>query len=149
MNGATLGPGLYVFQNGVTIPTGATVTVNGGTLDLYGVGSSAGTLNQASNSILNITAPTSTTSPYNGIAILQPATNTTQLQVQFGSNNQTLDGIIYAPGAEVFLQDNGGGVTASGVVAGTMFIKSSTLNIPSYSGTHPTTTPFRTVTLVE
>jgi hypothetical protein len=141
-NGTTLGPGLYVFQNGVTIPTGATVTVNGGTLDLYG-----GTLNQASNSVLNRIAPTSGT--YIGIAILQPATNTTQLQVQFGSNNEKLDGIIYAPGAEVFLQDNGGGVTASGVVAGTMFIKSSTLNIPSYSGTHPTTTPFRTVTLVE
>lgn len=146
-NGTVLGAGLYVFENGVTIPTGATVTVNGGTLDLYGVGSNAGTLNQASNSILNITAPTSP--PYNSIAILQPAVNTTQLQVQFGSNNETLDGIIYAPGAEVFLQDNGGGVTASGVVAGTMFIKSSTLNIPSYSGAHPTTTPFRTVTLVE
>ena len=147
MNGATLGAGLYMFENGVTIPTGATVTVNGGTLDLYGVGSSAGTLNQASNSLLNITAPTSGT--YNGIAIMQPAGNTTQLQVQFGSNNETLDGMIYAPGAEVFLQDNGGGVTATGVVADTMFIKSSSLTIPSYSAAHPTTTPLRAVTMVE
>ena len=148
-NGTTLGAGLYVFQNGVTIPVGATVTVNGGTLDLYGVGSSAGTLNQRSNSVLNITAPTDPTSPYNGIAIMQPATNTTQLQVQFGSNNETFDGMIYAPGAKVFLQDNGGSVSASGVVADTMFIKSSTLNITGYSAAHPTTTPLRSVTLVE
>jgi hypothetical protein len=147
-NGTTLDSGLYVFENGVTIPTGATVTVNGGTLDLYGVGSSAGTLNQASNSILNITAPT-TSGTYNGIAILQPASNTTDLQVQFGSNNETLDGMIYAPGAKVSLQDNGGGVTASGVFANTMFIKSSTLNIPSYSAAHPTTTPLKQVSLVE
>jgi hypothetical protein len=149
LNSGTFGAAgiIYVFENGVTIPTGATVTVNSGTLDLYGVGSSAGTLNQASNSLLNITAPTK--GPYNALAIMQPAGNTTQLQVQFGSNNETLDGMIYAPGAEVFLQDNGGGVTASGVVADTMFIKSSSLTIPSYSAAHPTTTPLRKVTLVE
>jgi hypothetical protein len=146
-NGTTLGAGLYVFQNGLTIPSGATVTVNSGTLDFYGVGSSAGTLNQGSNSILNITAPTSGT--YNGLAILQPLSNTTQLQVQFGSNNQTLDGMIYAPGAKVFLQDNGGGVTASGVFANTMFVKSSSLTIPSYSAAHPSTTPLRLASLVE
>ncbi len=148
LSGGTFAAGtIYVFENGVTIPTGATVTVNSGTLDLYGVGSSAGTLNQASNSLLNITAPTK--GPYNALAIMQPAGNTTQLQVQFGSNNETLDGMIYAPGAEVFLQDNGGGVTASGVVADTMFIKSSSLTIPSYSAAHPTTTPLRKVTMVE
>jgi Flp pilus assembly protein TadG len=146
-NGAVLGPGLYVFENGVTIPSGATVTVNGGTFDFYGVGGSAGTLNQNSNSILNITAPTSGT--YNGIAIMQPVTNTTALQVQFGSSNQTLDGVIYAPGAKVYLQDNGGGVTASGVYADSMYIKSSSLTIPSYSAHHPTTTPLRHVSLVE
>ena len=146
-SGTTLGAGLYVFENGVTIPAGATVRVNGGTLDLYGVGSSAGTLNQSSNSILNISAPTS--GPYNGIAILQPLTNTTPLQVQFGSSNQTLDGVIYAPGAKVSLQDNGGGVTASGVFADSMFIKSSNLTIPSYSAQHPATTPLKHVSLVE
>jgi hypothetical protein len=86
---------------------------------------------------------------YNAVAILQPASNTATLQVQFGSNNETLDGYIYAPGAEVFLQDNGGGVTASGVVANTMFVKSSSLTIPSYNAANPTTTPLRVVSLVE
>ncbi len=145
--GATLGGGvIYVFENGVSINGNIIVgtTANGSTLD---IGSNAGTLNQASNSVLNITAPTSGT--YNGIAIMQPAGNTTDLQVQFGSNNETLDGMIYAPGAKVYLQDNGGGVTATGVVADTMEIKSSSLTIPSYSAAHPTTTPLRAVTMVE
>ena len=116
-------------------------SASGVTLDIYG-----GTFTQ-NNSILSIHAPTSGT--YNGIAIMQPAGNATQLQVQFGSGGQTLDGMIYAPGAEVFLQDNGGGVTATGVIADTMFIKSSSLTIPSYSAAHPTTTPLKAVTLVE
>jgi hypothetical protein len=80
---------------------------------------------------------------------MQPLTNTTPLTVQFGSSNQTLDGVIYAPGAKVSLQDNGGGVTASGVFADSMFIKSSSLTIPSYSAAHPTTTPLKHASLVE
>jgi Flp pilus assembly protein TadG len=140
LNGATLGAGTYMFENGVTIS--GTVTVNSGTIDIYG-----GSFNQPSNTLVNITAPTSGT--YNGIAILQPATNTNDLQVQFGSNNQTLDGYIFAPGAEVYLQDNGGGVTATGIVANTMYDKSSTIRIPSYDVAHPSTTPNRVVSLVE
>jgi Putative Flp pilus-assembly TadE/G-like len=153
---------VYLFENGVTIPVGSAVTFGSGsynagtgqftstagaTMDLYGTGSSAGTLNQASNSLLNIYAPTS--GAHNGVAIMEPPSNTTTLQVQFGSNNETLDGHIYAPGAEVYLQDNGGGVTASGVVANTMFVKSSSLTIPNYSAANPTSTPFRVVSLVE
>lgn len=161
-NGASL-PGtagdgvVYVFQNGLTIGVGATVNIGsatydpvtktflntlGATIDLYG-----GTLNQLSNSILNVYAPTSGT--YNGIAILQPTNNTGQLQVQFGSNDEYIDGMIVAPAAQVYLQDNGGGVTASGLIADTMFVKSSTLNITNYSGANPTTTPFRQIKLIE
>jgi Flp pilus assembly protein TadG len=140
LNGATLGAGTYMFEKGVTIS--GTVTVNGGTLDVYG-----GTFNQPSNTLVNITAPTSGT--YNGIAIMQPSNNTNDLQVQFGSNNETLDGYIYSPGAEVYLQDNGGGIVATGIVAATMFDKASTIRIPSYDKAHPTTTKNRVVTLVE
>ena len=142
--GITLPGGVvYVFENGVNI--GGTMTLgsstSGVTLDIY-----SGSFSQG-NSNLSIFAPTSGT--YNGIAIMQPASNANQLQVQFGSGNETLDGMIYAPGAEVYLQDNGGGVTATGVIADTMYIKSSSLTIPSYSAAHPTTTPLRAVTLVE
>jgi hypothetical protein len=139
LNGATLGAGTYMFEKGVTVS--GTVTVNSGTLDIY-----SGTFNQG-NAILNVTAPTS--GIYNGIAIMQPLTNTTQLQVQFGSSNQTLDGYIYAPGAEVYLQDNGGGIVATGIVAASMYDKASSIRIPSYDAAHPATTPNRVVTLVE
>jgi hypothetical protein len=128
-----------MFEKGVTIS--GTVTVNGGTLDVYG-----GTFNQG-NALLNITAPTSGT--YNGIALMQPSNNANDLQVQFGSGNQKLDGYIYAPGAEVYLQDHGGGITATGIVAATMFDKASVIRIPSYDAAHPTTTVNRVVTLVE
>jgi Flp pilus assembly protein TadG len=137
---ATLGPGVYVFEQGVTVS--GNVTVNGGTLDVEG-----GSFNQG-NGALTLTAPTSGT--YNGIAIMQPASNPTQtLQIQFGSSYGTLDGMIYAPGAQVFLQDHGGGVTASGIVAASMFEKSSTLTIPNYNVVHAATSPFLVVTLVE
>ncbi|MDR3739537.1 MAG: Tad domain-containing protein [Terracidiphilus sp.] len=166
-NGAILsgavGDGIvYQFGNGVTVSTGATVSIgtytgtpptSGGTYDpakTYSavVDLAGGTLNQNSNSVLNAYAPTSGT--YNGVAIMQPTSNpTTPLQVQFGSNNEYLDGIIYAPGTQVYLQDNGGGVTATGVIAATMFIKTSTLTIPNYSDANPTTTPFRKLTMLE
>lgn len=136
---ATLGPGIYVFEKGVTIS--GTVTVNGGTLDVYG-----GSFNQ-SNGTLALTAPTS--GAYNGIAIMQPASNTNELQIQFGSSTAKLDGIIYAPGAEVYMQDNGGNVTAAGIVASYLYVASSTLRLPSYAAAHPSTAPGRVVSLVE
>ena len=134
---------VYVAENGVTI--GGTMSIgtstSGATLDVY-----AGTFNQG-NSVLSINAPTSGT--YNGIALMHPASNTNDLQVQFGSGNQTLDGYIYAPGAEVYLQDNGGGITATGIVAASLYDKSSSITIPSYDVANPNTTPNRIITMVE
>jgi hypothetical protein len=40
-------------------------------------------------------------------------------------------------------------VTASGVYADTMYIKSSTLTITGYSYANPNTTPLRVVSMVE
>lgn len=139
ISNATLGPGTYVFENGLTLS--GTVNVNSGTLDVY-----SGTFSQG-NATLNITAPTSGT--YDGIAVMQPSTNTNQLQVQFGSSNQTLDGYIYAPGAQVYLQDHGGGTVATGVVSAMLYDKSSTIRIPSYDLAHSSTTPNRIVSIVE
>ena len=148
---------VYLFESGVTIATGATVTFGSGSYNsatgTFSNTSGAvmeiegGTLTQDSSSVLNVYAPTA--GSYNGIAILQPSTNTNQLQVQFGSNNEILDGYIYAPGAEVYLQDNGGGVTASGIVANSMTNQSSSLTIPSYDTANSGTTPNRIVMLVE
>ncbi len=122
--------------------TGTFSNTSGAVMEIYG-----GTLTQDSSSVLNVYAPTS--GSYNGIAILQPSTNTNQLQVQFGSNNEILDGYIYAPGAEVYLQDNGGGITATGIVANSMANQTSSITIPSYDTANSGTTPNRIVTLVE
>jgi hypothetical protein len=157
---------VYVFEQDVTIATGATVTFGSGqvspstgcttnctfsnevgaTMELAG----SATLNQNSNSILNIYAPATMNSPYDGIAILQPFSNKTELQIQFGSNNEVLDGYIYAPGATVFMQDHGGGVTASGIVAATLFEDQSVLDIyTNYDKAHPNSTINRVLVLVE
>lgn len=168
ITGLTLKNGVFVFENGVTAgSTGGNTTVTNGTIDVYG-----GAFTQNSSSILNITAPASRTETfgglsYNGVALLVPSANTTYtnapclssqpgngttpgvLQVQFGSNNQVFEGYIVAPSADVYLQDNGGGTTYSGIYAACMFGKSSTVNIPSYNVANPSTTPLATVALVE
>ena len=147
----------YVFENGVTIGVGSTVTFGSGTYD-----SSANTfsstsgatmeiysssLTQGSNSVLNIYAPTA--GDTNGIAIWQVASDSNPLQVQFGSNNQVLDGFIYAPGAAVTLHDNGGGVVATGFVANSLTVKSSSLRLPNYNLANAATTPLTQILLVE
>lgn len=151
---------VYVFENGVTIGTGSTVTfgagsyssstnsfssTSGATMEIYG-----GSLTQNSNSILNIYAPTFGTNGYtNGIAIWQPSSNTNALTVQFGSNNEVLDGFIYAPGADVTLHDNGGGVTATGFVSASMSLTPGSLVLPNYNSANQGTTPLTQILLVE
>jgi hypothetical protein len=136
----TTGAGTLVFGNSVTIS--GTVTVYGGTIDIF-----KGQFNQPSNTLVNVIAPTS--GPYNGIAIMEPSSNNQTLQVQKGSNNQVLDGYIYAPGAQVYLQDSGGGLTASGIVADNLSVKTGQITIPSYDAAHPGTTPNRVLALLE
>jgi hypothetical protein len=108
---------------------------------------------------LNIVAPT--TGNMAGIALLMSANDTTStcqdphtttpcFQVQFGSSGSVEEGYIYALGAQVYMQDNGGGTTASGIVANTMYDKSSALDINiNYDTAFPGVTPNRVVTLVE
>ncbi len=168
-------PVIYIFQGGVEINTGANVTfgatdmsgsganvtfsnTNGAMIDLAGCanplkcsgsGSQVTSLMQDSGSMLSVYAPTQ--GVYNGIAIYQPTSNPTPtLQVQFGSNNGNLDGYIYAPGAQVFYQDSGGGVVAAGIVANTIGVQTTTFTIPvSYAQANALTTLSRIVALVE
>lgn len=151
-SGLVLGPGIYVFENGVSV---GAITVNGGTLDVAG-----GYFDQK-NVGLNITAPANKSAIYNGIAIMQPSINTTGgghkcdtsvpcIQLQFGSGSENLSGIIYAPTAEVVMQDMGGSVTAGGIIAYQLGYINTDLTITSgYSQANPSTTPLTTVSLVE
>jgi uncharacterized membrane protein len=142
ISNATLGEGLYVFEKDVTLS--GTVTVNGGVLDLAGTTS---TFNQ-SNGALSLTGPTDVTSQYWGIGIMQPVSSQ-ELDIQFGSSTETLNAMIYAPNAPVYLQDHGGNVTASGIIASSLIDKTSVITIPNYYTVHAATSPYNVVTLVE
>lgn len=166
LNGSTAGV-VYQFEAGVTIPVGATVQFGNGTYDAttgtFGSNTQGammdlegGTLTaQNSNynlGIYGIVDPKSTGntfSEYNGIAIFQPSTNPNPLQVQFGSNNEVLDGYIYAPGAALSLHDNGGGVVATGIIAWSMDFQTSSVRIGGYDTANASTTSNKEVLLVE
>jgi putative Flp pilus-assembly TadE/G-like protein len=157
--GAAGGDGLYLFENGVTLS--GNIVVNG-TLEEY-----AGQFSQG-NAQLQITAPVNPIGTneytYNGIGIIQAPTAVTPaapqckspagnkgvpcLQLQFGSGNEDLSGMIYAPTSQVMMQDEGGGVQASGVIAYQIYINSD-FEITSYNKSNPFTSPLSKVSLVE
>ena len=158
--GTSGGKQVFLFENGVKI-TG-TVAVNG-TMDNY-----LGSFDNQ-NGQLKITATADKTATYNGLALVQPSTNTTAqcqdsslnnyinsfspkppcLQAQFGSTNEDLDGYIYAPTSVTYLQDQGGGVTAGGLISLDVYINSKLTLTNSYNKVHAATTPLSKVALVE
>ena len=147
----TANRGTLLFENGLTL--NGTNSIYGASIDLY-----AGNFTQG-NYTLNLVAPTAGT--FAGLAFVvstndttstcqDPHTATPCVQLQFGSSNSVLEGYIYAPGTQLYMQDNGGGTTASGIVASTMYDKSSLLDINiNYDSEFPGVTPNRVVTLVE
>jgi hypothetical protein len=146
MNNVTLGTGTYVFENGVTLSGSVTSGTGGTTLDIQ-----SGSLSVNTGTVLNLVAPTSGT--YNGIALMEPATNTSTITLQKGDSSGSLTGIIYAPSAELFFQDSGGdksgGVSfTTDLIVGTLFDKTATITISNYSQSH-STSPLKVVTLVE
>lgn len=151
MSNVTLAPGIYVFENGVTlggtITSGTTGVPGGTTLDVYG-----GSFNLNTGTTLAVTPPTS--GSLEGVVLMQPASNSNEIQIQKGDSFGSLSGIIYAPTAELYLQDSGGdksgGVTLNtDLIVGTLFDKTATLTINSYSQSNPTLTPLKAVSLVE
>jgi hypothetical protein len=159
----TLNASMYVFENGVEIMTGANVTSKG-TIDIAGGnlkknggsscigGNKEGGLLQDSSSTLNITAPSTGISK--GIAIMEPPGDATPLEIQFGSNSGNygsgvVDGLIYAPSATVYLHDNGGSVSATGLIADSLDVCSSSLNITSYNDSPGNSSPLNSIQLVE
>jgi Flp pilus assembly protein TadG len=148
--------GVLLFQNGVTLGGTIYSGANGSTIDVYG-----GSFNVNTGSSLNLIAPTTAhiTSPSSsavpaGIALMQPASNTNQIQVQFGASYGTFEGIIYAPSALLYLQDSGGdksgGVTlTTDLIVGKLFDKTATLTIHSYTTAFGNSSPLTAVALVE
>ena len=147
LSNVTLGPGVYVFENGVTTSGNITSGPGGTTLDVY-----SGSLTMNSGTVLDLVAPTS--GDTNGIALMEPSTNSSQITIQKGNVSGNLTGIIYAPAAQLYLQDSGGDTSGgislvSDLIVKTLVDKTATLSVSSYSAANPVTTPLRAVALIE
>lgn len=146
INNAVLGAGTYVLQGNVNLTGTVTSGAGGTTLDIVN-----GALTEGTNTVLNLVAPTSGT--YNGIAIMEPVPNANLMLFDFGSSSGTIDGIIYAPDAELELHDSGGdkngGLTLiTDLIVNTLSDKTATLSITSYSAVTPGS-PLTKTALVE
>jgi hypothetical protein len=135
---ATFGAGTYVFTGNTitlggfvkTVAAGATIDINNGTLSIL------------TNTTLTLIGPKDLTATYSGIALMQPVNNTNPITIQKGNATGFITGIIYAPGAQLFLQDSGGGAGLTltvDLIVKTLFDKTATINITSYSQGHPNT----------
>ena len=147
LNNVTLGSGIYVFENGVTTTGTITSGTGGTTLDVY-----SGALTMNSGTVLDLVAPTS--GDTNGIALMEPSWNSSAITIQKGNVTGSLTGIIYAPAAELYLQDSGGdksgGISlTTDLIINKLVDQTATLTVNSYSAANPTTTPLRAVALVE
>jgi len=163
-NGTTLGgsgdspPKIFVFMNGVNQPGGTgSFTING-TVDIQG-----GSFDQG-NYGMTINGPLPGNGTYATLGFIVPSTNTSIacgssyhgpagpcLQLQFGSGYGGLDGIVYAPGATVYMQDAGssGPNVYTAIISNNIYDKSATLMITnSYKFQHPDS-PLNDVALVE
>jgi hypothetical protein len=148
ISNATLNAGTYVFTGDVILD--GNVTTNGATLDL-----NSGGLSENSGTVLSLLAPAPTSgSTFQGIAIMAPPTNASQLAFSKGDATGTIEGIIYAPGAFMTLQDHGGSGKKGGLNLITDLIvnqlkdTAALITITSYSLTVPGS-PLSTITLVE
>jgi hypothetical protein len=158
LTNVTLGAGTYVFTGNVTLDGTVSTPVpaagslsNGTTIDI-----NSGTLSINTGTTLSLYAPQGPAAGYtnyNGIALMEPASNSNQITIQKGDASGLVDGIIYAPSAELFLQDSGGdksgGLTLiTDLIVGKLFDKTATLSIQSYSQS-TSGSPLTKVALVE
>jgi Flp pilus assembly protein TadG len=143
--------GMYVFSGNGTVTLSGSVTTGAGgtTIDLI-----SGGMTEASGTTLNLVAPTDPTNTFHGIVIMAPPTNTSTLTLEFGNATGTIDGIFYAPGANLFLHDSGGGscpgalLLTTDLIVGTLDDQTGSVCITSYSQTTPGS-PLTKVMLVE
>jgi hypothetical protein len=94
----TLGSGMYAVGGNLNLTGSGTLT--GSSVTFYDQGSA--TLTGSGN--MNVTAPTSGT--YSGVLIYQPSSDTSGVSIT-GSGGDTIQGIVYAPGAPLTLTGSG------------------------------------------
>lgn len=159
LNNVNLSPGTYTFNlpaTGNLIISGNVTGTGGVTLNLTNGGVSATT-----NSTMNLVAPPTTncSCDFPGILLYiapPPATQVTTQLVEFEMGNATgiFTGIIYVPGAELYIHDSGGdkiGGTVdltTDIISNTFNDQTGDLTIVSYTQTQ-SHSPLDRVTLVQ
>jgi Flp pilus assembly protein TadG len=146
LSNVTLNQGTFVFTGNVTLNGTITSGTGGSTIDI-----NSGSLSINTGTTLALVAPT--TGTYNGIALMQPLGNSNQITIQKGDASGSLQGIIYAPSAKLYLQDSGGDKSGglslqTDLIVYKLFDKTATLSITSYTQTVPNS-PLVSVALVE
>jgi hypothetical protein len=123
----TLTAGVYVVQNGFGVSNGATLNAGAGVL-IYLM---SGQFNIGSADSVTITAATS--GAYRGIAVWQAAADTQQLVIGNGAGSVAINGVMYAPKAQLAI--NGGVVPSiTQIVVQSMIINNGiTLTVGSPS----------------
>jgi Flp pilus assembly protein TadG len=152
VSSATMGPGLYVFESGVTISGATTIGTGSGNQTSTNGGATVivtgGAYDSGTATTFTDYAPADTDSTYNGLAIYQVSSDTSAMTLQFGSGSSIFMGTVYAPGAQVTLHDQGGAVNATQLIVGSIYLNGK-VNLQNYSAYNQTTTPFRLITLVQ
>jgi hypothetical protein len=152
VSSATMGPGNYVFESGVTISGATTIGTGSGNVTATNGGATvivtSGTYDSSTATTFYDYAPADMNSTYNGLAVYQVATDTNAMTLQFGSGSSVFMGAVYAPGAQVTLHDQGGAVNATQLIVGSIYLNGK-VNLENYSSYNQTTTPFRVITLVQ
>jgi prepilin-type N-terminal cleavage/methylation domain-containing protein len=118
---ATLNPGVYILQNGMSV-TGNNTKLTGSGVMLF---ISSGNMSLGGGSTLNLTPPTS--GPYKNILIFQSRSNSSPLKITGGSSaGLTFGGVIYVPSStQVTLSTGGATLNVTAVVAQSIKISSN------------------------
>ena len=168
---------LYLFENGLVLSgsntVNGTIDLNNGMFCQGSLSGGGCSWNSAGGSPkLTINAPadnldSGTSYPWNGFAFVMPPTDTASqcansyggpnygptktpnscLQMQFGSQDGQLTGLIYAPGAAISLQDSGGSIGVAGIITDALYVNGD-LTVTNYNFAHPDS-PLAHVALVE
>ncbi|MDE3105880.1 MAG: Tad domain-containing protein [Acidobacteriota bacterium] len=135
----TLSSGTYIINGNFSISGKASITGTGVTLVLLGSTSIVGT------GVVDLTAPTSGT--YSGILFYQPSTNTNSITL-VGNSGSTIEGVQYAPSADVSFTGNSGSTIYTDFVANSLSLVGNS-SFQSYASLPGATSPITTAVLVE
>ncbi|HTU51108.1 MAG TPA: pilus assembly protein TadG-related protein [Acidobacteriaceae bacterium] len=145
LTNVTLGAGTYVLEGNVILSGTVTSSAGGTTLDIAN-----GALSESPGTVLDLVAPTS--GDYNGIAVMEPAPNANPMVLDLGNSSGLIDGIIYAPDAELTLQNSSGNAGAlqltTDLIVNLLNDQVASLTITNYSQT-VSNSPLTKVALVE